>query len=60
MQKLLAAVTAIIIIITAVLGLAAYVGVAGADKYHLIAGILTLAAVLTATHQLYHGKTDRK
>ncbi len=60
MAKFLAAVTAIITIITAVLGLAAYLGVENAAKYHLIAGLLTLAAVLAATHQLYHGKMDRK
>lgn len=58
MLKVLAALTAIITIITAVLGLAAYAGVAGADRYHLIAGLLTLATVLAAAHQLYHGRTS--
>jgi len=60
MPKFLAAVTVIITIITAVLGLIAYLGVANAAKYHLIAGLLTLVTVLAATHQLYHGKIGRK
>jgi len=60
MPKILAAVTAIITISTVILGLTAYLGVAGAAKYHLIAGLLTLVAVLTATHLLYHGKLGRK
>jgi len=60
MPKILAAVTAIITIITVILGLAAYLGLASAAKYHLIAGLLTLASVLAATHLLYHGRLGRK
>ncbi|AGL00958.1 hypothetical protein [Desulfoscipio gibsoniae] len=60
MHKLLAVLTVIITIITTVLGLAAYVGVTGAYKYHLIAGLLTLVAALAASHQLYHGNMGRK
>ncbi len=60
MPKILAVLTAIITITTVVLGLVAYLGVDGAAKYHLIAGLLTLVAILVATHMLYHGKLGRK
>lgn len=60
MPKIIAALTAIITIVTVVLGLAAYLGADGAVKYHLIAGLLTLIMVLLTTHLLYHGKPGRK
>jgi uncharacterized membrane protein len=59
MQKLLAVITAVITIITAVLGLAAYVGVVNAERYHLASGIITLVMVLLITHQVYHGTRGR-
>lgn len=60
MQKTLAAATAIVTIITGALGLASYVGVESAEKYHLPAGILALLLVLAATHYLYHGTSNKK
>lgn len=59
MQKLLAIITAIVTIITAVLGLAAYVGVMNAERYHLASGIVALVLVLLITHQVYHNTRER-
>ena len=60
MQKFLAVATAIFMILTAVLGLALYIGIDGAEKYHLAAGFLTLVLVLLITHQMYYGAGGRK
>ncbi|WP_027365486.1 hypothetical protein [Desulfotruncus alcoholivorax] len=60
MQKFLAVTTAIVTFLTAVLGLALYLGIKGAEKYHLAAGFLTLVLVLLITHQMYHGSGSRK
>ena len=60
MQKFLAVATAIFMILTAVLGLALYIGIDGAEKYHLAAGFLTLVLVLSITHQMYYGAGGRK
>ena len=60
MQKFLAVTTAIITVLTAVLGLAFYLGINGAEKYHLAAGFLTLVLVLLITHQMYYGAGSRR
>ena len=53
MQKFLAVVTSLCVIVTVVLGLLVYLGVENVVKYHLIAAILTLLMVLTITHQIF-------
>ncbi|SFH38086.1 hypothetical protein SAMN05660649_04981 [Desulfotomaculum arcticum] len=60
MQRFLAVTTAIVTVLTAVLGLALYLGINGAEKYHLAAGFLTLVLVLIITHQMYYGNVSRK
>lgn len=60
MHKIIAAFTALITILTAILGLASYIGIEVAEKYHLAVGILALTMVLIATHILYHGKYYRR
>lgn len=55
MLKLLAVVTAVFTLITFFLGLASYIGITGAVKYHTVFGIVGLFLVLACAHYLYHG-----
>ena len=58
--KFLALLTALAAIITAILGVASYLGSEMTGRYHLIAGFLTLFLVLFLTHQLFYGQNSRK
>lgn len=59
-MKLLALLTALVTIIAAVMGIASYLGSGIAERYHLVAGFLTLFLVLLLTHQLFYGRSGRK
>lgn len=55
MLKLLAITTAVFTLISFFLGLAAYIGLTGAVKYHMVFSIVGLFLVLACAHYLYHG-----
>ncbi len=59
MQKLLAVLATLVIIITAMLGIASYLGLESANRYHLVFGLVSLVLVLMAGHLLYHGSGKR-
>lgn len=60
MNKILSVLTALVTIAAAVLGIASYLGSGGAERYHLVTGLLALVLVLLATHRLYHINDGRK
>ena len=60
MQKFLGVLTALVTIITAVLGIVSYLGSESAQRYHLVTGLLALVLVLLVTHQLFYGPGGRK
>ena len=55
MLKLLAITTVVFTLLTFILGLASYIGITGAVKYHSVFGIVGLFLVLACAHYLYHG-----
>lgn len=59
-MKFLALLTALVTVIAAVLGIASYLGSEIAERYHLVAGFLTLFLVFLLTHQLFYGRSGRK
>ncbi|KJS12548.1 MAG: hypothetical protein JL56_04615 [Desulfotomaculum sp. BICA1-6] len=60
MQKFLAVLTALVTIITAVLGIASYLGLESALRLHLVTGLLALVLVLIITHKLFYGPGSKK
>ncbi|MCG8402349.1 MAG: hypothetical protein MJA84_12255 [Firmicutes bacterium] len=60
MHKVLAVMTALVTVITVILGMAAYLDLTSAAKYHQVTGFLALVLVLLATHRLYHGSGGKK